>query len=312
MGDEATAIEHASRAPAGGIVRQEMLATQIQAQPETASTAIAARVRAEVEARYVIAQRMPRDLEQVRVELLKECARPGFARAARYHKPVGKGVEGPSVRFAEAAILKLGNIAVDTLVVYDDDVKRIVRVSVTDLEKNVPYNKDVVLEKVVERVGLRPGQTAIKSRINSRGQVTHLVAATEDDLLNKQGALESKALRVLALRVLPADIRDECMDAVIETLNKTIAQDPDAERRKMIDAFAELGIQPSDLKLYLGHDLATTSPKEVIELRAVFSALREGETTWAEAIEHKTGGKRPANAKPQTLEDLTKTETAKS
>lgn len=308
MGDD-TAIEHASRAPVGGIVRQESLAGSVQGpQYETAASAIAARVRAEVEAAYFIAQRMPRDLEQVRVQLLKECARPGFAKSARYFKPIGKdSVEGPSIRFAEAALMKLGNIHQDSIIVYDDEQKRIVRVTVVDLERNVAYNKDVTLRKVVERTGLRPGQVALSSRLNARGQITHLVSATEDDLQNKQQALESKALRTLALRILPGDIKDECMDACKETLRREVAQDPDAERRKMIDAFAELGIQPSDLKLYLGHDLDKTTPKEVIELRALFAALRDGEATWSEAIEHKTGGKRAANANPQTLDDLTTT-----
>ena len=303
MGDENTAPS----APSGAIVRQEFGAQQIAVQAETASAAVAAQARAAVEARYIMARHAPRDWDTVRVSLIKECTRPGFAAVARYHKPVGKGVEGPSIRFAEAALRAMTNVLPETSTIFDDDKKRIVRVSVTDLEANVTYTKDIVVEKVVERSRLRPGQAALSTRVNSGGQTVHLVAATEDDLLNKEAALASKALRGLALRLLPGDILEECMDAVVETLNNQAAKDPDAERKKLVDAFASLGVQPSDLKLYIGHDLGTVSPKEIVDLRAVFSALKDGEATWTEMLEHKGVAKKTdATDAPKTLGDLTK------
>src|SRR5258708_6569465 len=79
-------------------------------QLETASTVLAAQAKAQIEARYVMAERHPRDLDVVRQRMLKECRRPVFAGVARYRKPIGKGVEGPSIRFAEAAIRLMGNI----------------------------------------------------------------------------------------------------------------------------------------------------------------------------------------------------------
>lgn len=256
---------------------------------ETASAAIAAQAQASVQARYVMAIKQPRDLENVRVRLLKECARPGFADVARYHKPVGKGVEGPSIRFAEAALRCLTNVLPEVAVVYDDSEKRIVRVAVTDLEANLTYSTDVVIEKSVERSSVKEGQTVLGKRMNSQGRLTYIVAATEDDLLNKQNALVSKALRTNALRILPGDILDECMELVLKTQNDRDAKDPDAAKKKVIDAFAQMNIMPGDLKTYLGHEVAQVSPAELTQLRALFAALRDGETTWAEALEHKTG-----------------------
>lgn len=275
--------------PAGGLMRQEFGATEMELRTETASAAAAAQAQAAVQARYIMAMRRPRDWDEVRVRLLRECQRPTFADVARYHKPVGKGVEGPSIRFAEAANRCMTNVYPETSTIYDDATKRIVRVSVTDLEANVTYTKDIVVEKTVERSKVSQGQEVIRERTNSYGKKTYLVAATEDDLLNKESALASKALRGLSLRLLPGDILDECMATVLATLENKAARDPDAERKKLVTAFDSLGVPVAELKTYLGHDLAASSPAELVNLRAVYAAIRDGEATWKDALEHKLG-----------------------
>ena len=252
---------------------------------ETASAAVAAQAQAAIQARYVMALKNPRDLDDVRVRLLKECKRPSFAKVARYHKPVGKGVEGPSIRFAEAAIRCMTNIAPETAVVYDTSEKRIVRVSVTDLESNVTYSQDIAIEKTVERSKVPDGQQPISSRMNSYGKVTYLLPAGEDDLLNKQNALISKAIRVLALRLVPGDIIDEAMTEVIRTQDAEDKRDPDAARRALVDSFASIGVRASELKEYLGHELDALLPGEGAHLRAVYAAIRDGEASWREVAE---------------------------
>jgi hypothetical protein len=295
---------------AGPPLRQEQGSMMLQraATNELQATATAAMARALVEARYFLAKKMPRDWLQVRGGMLKDCERPGFAAVARYRKPVGRGIEGPSIRFAEAFLRHATNTLSEAHVMFDDERRRIMRVTVTDLESNTSFFKDVAIEKVVERSSLKPGQEAIYSRINSQGQPVYLVAATEDDLLNKQAALESKALRTLALRLLPGDILDECMDRVKATLNNEVAKDPDAERKRLVDAFATLRVQPSDIKAYLGHEIDKITAKEIVELRAIYSAIRDEEASWVEVMETRTA-KREATTtteKPKTLDDLTK------
>lgn len=281
-------------APASGMepaVRREGFGeTAIETRHESAASAVAAQATAAVNARYIMALKKPRDLDTVRVLLLKECKRPGFARSARYRKPVGKGVEGPSIRFAEAALRLLGNVYPETMTVYDDSEKRIVRQSVTDLETNITYSKDVVIEKTVERSRLRDGQQPIRVRTNSEGRMTYVVAATEDDLLNKENALVSKALRTNALRLLPGDILDECMAMCVQVARDGAAKDPDGERKRLVDAFAAQNVKPVDLKAYLGHDLDQTTPAEIVELRGVYEALKSGEATWAAVMEARENG----------------------
>lgn len=231
-----------------------------------------------------MAERHPRDLDVVREKLLRECKRPGFAAVARYLKPIGKGVEGPSIRFAEAAIRLMGNISVDQMTVYDDAEKRIVRVIVVDCETNTPYSSDVTVEKTVERRQAKPGDEVIRSRTNSRGQQVFIISATEDDLLNKQNGLISKAIRNNGLRLLPGDIVEECMVTVLETQANQDAIDPERGKRKIFDAFGGIGINVAQLKDYLGHDAETMSQKETTDLRGLYSAIKEGHTTWQEVM----------------------------
>src|SRR3990172_11393443 len=138
---------------------------------ETASSVLAAQAKAAVEARHIMALKNPRSWDTVRVKILQSCKRPGFAEGARYSKPIGgKNVVGPSIRFAEEALRAMGNCSVDTVVVFDDDERRIVRVIAHDLESTLFYSQDLLIDKTVERSTVRPGQEVVGRRQNTKGQ----------------------------------------------------------------------------------------------------------------------------------------------
>lgn len=256
---------------------------------ETASTAAAAKAKALVEARYIMAMRNPRSWDQVRQDLLKECRRPSFAdnKSAYYVKPIGDGVEGLGIRFVEVAIRCMKNISVDTEMTYEDDAKEVHRVEVTDLESNVPLGASVPVSKYVERSRPADDGSYISVRKNSWGKNVYLVPAKGDELLNVRGALISKAMRTLGLRLIPGYLQDEAIDIIKAVRLDKAAQDPDAERRKILDAFAEIGVKAVDLTDYLGHDIATCSPAEMVKLRGLYGAIRDGEATWATVMENK-------------------------
>jgi hypothetical protein len=263
---------------------------------ETASTALAAQAQAVIQARYIMAERHPRDLDMVREKLIKECKRPNFCEVAIYNKPIGKGVTGLSIRFAEAAIRCMTNIDISTQTIFDDEERRIVRVAVTDLEANVPYSQDVTITKSVERRTLKQGETPIRTRLNSQGQQLYILPGTDDDILNKQGALISKAVRTLGLRIIPGDLADEAERLIRQTLKQKDTKDPDAARKHIFDGFAELGVSADQLKEYLGDNVEGLSPKELSELRGLYVALRDGETSWREIID----SKKPADGDGKT------------
>lgn len=277
---------------AGQVARQEFGATELASQAETASAALAAQARAMVEARFVMALRRPRSWDAVRVALLKACERPGFAGsatekiwgAAWYRKPVGKGVEGFSVRFAEEAVRAMGNVDIQVATVYEDALRRIVSVTVLELESNVAYPASISIEKTVERTYLAKGQEAIKVRMNSKNEPTYLVAATEDEIFAKQNNYVSRAIRNGVIRLVPGDILGACRKRILEIREGDVAKDPDAFRRKIIDGFAKLNVPVAELTQLVGHDIATATPAELADLRDLWEALDEGKLTWADVM----------------------------
>lgn len=257
---------------------------------ETAATAVAVAARADVEARYAIAQRFPRVWMDVRNRMLQHCSRARFATTARYSKPVGgQKIMGWSVRFAEAAAREMGNLFISTTVVWDDEEKRIVRVTVTDLESNTSYPTDVVISKTIERYSSN-GYEVLGSR-EKNGKTLYIVKANDDDILNKQGALVSKARRNNILALMPGDLLDECFDEVQEAASKEDAADPQAAAKKISKAFYEYGVSAKDLAAYLGKaDFTGVTPEQVGMLRTIYIAIKDGELTWEAIVAAKAEG----------------------
>ncbi len=268
----------------------DAIAKQLSQENQSAF-AVAVQYRALVEAKYVLALKKPRDLEEVRQKMIKECRRPRFAESAKYRKPIGNMVEGPSIRFAEMAIRCMGNIISQTLCVLDDDKKRIIKVIVTDIEQNIEHSVDVTINKTIERKSKKLGDIVLGERLNSKGEKVYVLQSTEDELLIKQNALISKSLRTLGLRLVPGDIVDECMEIVDNVIKNNIQDDPDA-KRKIFDSFYEIGVSADDLKSYIGHD-SNLSPKELKNLRQIYVAIKDGEATWSEVMSSKDNSDLP-------------------
>ncbi len=268
------------------------LATQTYNPPagvESASTAMAAQAKAMVESRYVMAMRNPRNIDQVRLSLLKECHRPSFAhnKSTYYVKPIGKGVEGLGIRFVEVALRCMKNVLIETNMIFEDAEKEIHRVSVTDLESNITYPLDVRVSKTVERSKPMDDGSYISVRTNSYGKPVYTVTGTDDDILNKRGALISKAIRTLGLRIIPGDLCDEAEEIIKKIRLDETAKDPDAARKNLVDAFSEIGVSADDLTKYLGHEMAKCSPAQLVNLRGLYGAIKDGEATWQTVMQNK-------------------------
>lgn len=275
---------------AGGSMTQAFSSTTTAvAGVESASSAVAAQAKATVEARYVMALRSPRNWDQVRQDILRECRRPSFAnnKSAYYRKPIGQGVEGLGIRFVEVAFRCMRNVLIESSIVFEDDTKEIHRVTITDLESNVTYPLDVRVSRTVERSKPEDDGSYISVRKNSYNKFVYTVRANDDDLLNKRGALISKAIRTLGLRIIPGDMQDEAEAIIKEVRMSDAAADPDKNRKILADLFAEIGVKASQLAEYLGHDLQVCTPKEIVELKAIHGAIANGESTWLEVMDNK-------------------------
>lgn len=281
------ALPPPSDVPGGSIARSGLGGTELE-RTTTAATVLAERSRETVRARIMQAIAKPRDMFAVRERILAECKRPGFAEAAWYRKPMGgtKFVEGPSVRFAEAALRALGNIAVSQVIVYEDAHVRTIAVMATDLETNASTDVEITLEKTVERKAVKPGQAVLGSRLNSYGDKVYIVEATEDEFAVKAASAIAKARRNVILQLLPGDIQEEAKQQIAETRAAgEKAVDPASRRKQLIDRFAtKLGIKVSQLVEYLGKPIDQATPEEMRDLRDLGLAIEDKETTWAAAM----------------------------
>jgi hypothetical protein len=266
--------------------KQGLDGREVTRHAETAITAAAEQAKALVQAKFLVALNRPRNIEDARVRILEACRRPRFADMARYSKPVGgkQEVQGASIRFADEAVKIFGNADVTKSVLYEDDDQRIVKVTVTDLETNTSKSDDVTVKKTVERRKPRDGQEIIGKRENSYGDTVYLVRANDDEVNMKEANLCAKARRNLELQIIPQDIIEEAMDTAVQTMENRDAADPDAAKRRTIDAFARIGVRPSELEKYIGHSMGSISPAEVDDLRKVYQSINQGEASWKDFL----------------------------
>lgn len=271
---------------------------------DPAAHAAAEAAKARIQSAYLMALHNPRDFNSARDKILTACKRPAFAEKVEYSKPVGqKKIRGPSVRFAELAIREWGNILTETSIVHEDTNVRRLHILVIDLETNAQHGQEVSIAKTVERKKPTPDREIIGKRTNTQGEEVFIVAATEDELFNKQNAMISKIKRNEGLRLIPTDIIDEGVEIARETVRKADSADPAAAKKKILDAFSELGIKPNAIKQYLGHSLEEAiAPAELEDLRGIYRAIKDGETTWREVVERGEAGEPGEDKAPPEID----------
>ena len=307
----------------GAITATEGFSEQsIEATGSTVEAILAAREKAMVEARFIVAMKRPRNWDVVRSKLLKAVERPGFADAdidrgqgkkpgsAWYKLPGYDNAEGFSIRFAEECLRTMGNLDTSSHVIWEDDRKRIIGVNVFDLETNVSIPTQITLEKTMERRYLKKGEVAISTRVTSSGKVNYILPADEAEMTKKQNSAISKAIRNGIMRLVPGDIQAECRQRILEIRHGDAAKDPDGARKKIIDAFGVLNVSPDDLEEYTGNDLNKISPAQIDHLRGLHKAIKAGEVTWKQVItevrgEREDGGEQPKGPKKPTLDTVT-------
>lgn len=264
---------------------------------------------AQIQSRYMVAIKRPRNVEQVRQEMMRECQRPSFclpdpskhgSSLAIYAVPRGQVqdatgnwvnniIRGASIRFAEMAARCWRNLAVDVVPIGEDKSQRIFQVTCTDFESNITGSQIVTVPKTIEKKNNKDGMPVLSQRTNSYGKPVYTLEATEEEIAMNAQRLLSKARRNLILQCIPGWLIEECQEEVRKTAAKKDAEDPDAAKRRIFDAFASVGVNATQLQEYIGHT-NQLNPAELEDLRGFFSGIREGVTTWKEVVDAKSEG----------------------
>jgi len=294
------------------VVRQDLV-DEVSVSHDMSVAAAAAEAKAEIEARIIHARKFPRNIDIFDEAVCKDCKRSTFADVALFRKPVGKKKNEEtgkweqahavdfSIRFVETALQHYQHIHVTSRVSYDDADKAKIIVGVIDVQNNVGYSQESIVEKLVERREVAKGRKIRGMRQNTYGDTVYLVDATKDEFRLAVGAERSKLIRDQGKRLLPRDILDKAREIIEATLAAATVQDPDAIKRKLIEGFAKVGVSVSMLIEYLGQPLDALTPKDVAELRVLWNGLRDGEFTWAEVLRAK---EEPAEGEPEQPKKL--------
>ena len=264
--------------------------------------------KARIQSAYMVALQRPRQIEVIRQEVLRECSRPSFctpdetkngSSLAIYRVPrgsvkqndgtwVNNNIEGPTIRFAEMLLRSWRYLSIEVNPMGEDDKQRMLQVICTDYQSCNFTSEIVAVPKTIERKKPKAGDEVVSQRTNTYGDPVYLVKATDDELAMKTNALISKARRNLILQAVPGWLIEEGVEEVRKTARTKDAQDPDAARRKLFDAYRNVGVSVEQIIDYLGHS-NQLSPAELEDLRGYYSGIKDGFTTWAAVVASKEG-----------------------
>jgi hypothetical protein len=232
---------------------------------EIASADTLAISKAEIDLQIATAKSYPRSLAQFQrsamemVTYSREAAEKMFYKLPRG----GKIIEGPSVRLAEIIGQNWRNCRIGARVLGNDDKTVTSQGVFHDLETNVAISFE------------------IKRRITRKDGTRY-----DDDMIGVTGAAAAGiAFRNAVLKGIPKIFWQPLYEKALETAR---GDDKDiAPRRKAaIAEFEKMGVPETALLKTLGvTGISKIGPDELVTLRGMYNAIREGTTTAAEAFE---------------------------
>lgn len=172
-------------------------------------------------------------------------------------KRSGKVIEGPSIRFAEAALQAWGNARAGARIVDIGDEFITAQGFFYDLEKNMALAFEV-LRRITDKDGKRYGE----------------------DMIGVTGnAAASIAIRNAILRGVPKTAWNEPYQAA-RTLSIGKGESITVKREDMLKAFAPLGVDKEQIFGLIGvKGLDDVSVDHMIFMGGILNGIREGETT---------------------------------
>lgn len=248
---------------------------------EAGGVAAYAREQHELQAAFLVALNRPRDENKAFVAISKSCERPTFAEKARYSFPRGGAqVEGPSVNLAREMARIWGNIRHGIRIVSMDEDWVHVEGWALDLQTNTRVGNETKFKRLIFRKKggwVRPDERDLR------------------ELVNKHGAI---CVRNALLQLMPADLIEDAMSKVWDTLDKAakgeLKQSREETIRRLVMAFDRIAVSVEMLERRLGHKLSEITPEELVELRGVYASIQDGQAKRAEYFESAEPDKQPA------------------
>lgn len=232
----------------------------------TSAAVEAERAVAEVKGAISIAKAFPRDIRAARDRIVAACERPALAEVAQYAYPRGgETVTGPSIRLAEAIAQNWGNFQFGIRELSNRDGQTTLEAYAWDVETNTRSTKTF---------------SVAHERYTKKGSY----ALTDPRDIYELGANQAaRRLRACILALIPGDIVEDAERQCQVTQENSLGAPADA-LKNLVAAFSPLGVTPKQLEARLGHSLQATVMAEILGLRKIYQAIKDGFTSVDEAF----------------------------
>lgn len=244
---------------------------------------------AETLAAVQMAKAFPRDMIAVREDVKRECMRPKLAQQAVYtyaRKGATAPITGPSIRLAEVLTRCMTNIDAGWREIEQDAECVKCEAFAWDKERNS-----------------RHCVTFTVSKFRHTRQGDYFLTDPRD-IYEKCANEAARRKRACILAVVPGDVVDEAVDQCGKTLAASVDVTPEGVK-KLLAAFKDFGVSKSDIERRIQRKAETILPAQVVDLRNVYNALKDGmgtkddyfkgETVEASATEAQPSAEAPKN-----------------
>ncbi len=219
----------------------------------------------EINVQITTAKAYPRSLQAFQRDALtlatldQETARSMFYVVPRD----GRNIEGPSVRLAEIVGSSWGNLRYGARVVDIDESFVTAQGMAFDLEKNLASTIEV--------------RRQIKTKYGKR--------YSDDMIRTTANAAMSIALRNAIFKVVPFALVKKVYEQAKEvSLGKGLSMEK--RRENALKALGSIGAKPADIyRLCNRRGLDDLTVDDLINLNGLYTAIKEGDTTWAEVLD---------------------------
>lgn len=228
---------------------------------------------AEVQGAILMARKFPRNVVQALDRITIACQRPGLAEAALYtYARGGTDVTGPSIRLAEAIAQQWGNIQFGIRELDQRNGESTVEAFAWDIETNTRQIKTFQVPHV--------------RYTRAKGNTKLLDPRDVYEMVANQGA---RRLRACILGVIPGDIIEAAIQQCESTMKAKADTSPEAIK-KLIEAFAALGVTKDQLEKKLQRRVDAIMPAQVVGLRKIYNSLKDGMSSPADWFEGRDAG----------------------
>jgi hypothetical protein len=234
-----------------------------------------ARAVAQVAAQVQVAQRFPRDLDRVRVELAEACGSYELAAVAFYALP-NRG-QGLSVHLARELAVIWGNVDYGVHELRRDDDRGLSEVQAFcwDMQRN---SRSTRTFQVPHAITVSTGKGA------ARRQTRQPIVDLQDVYRNNQNA-GARAMRECVFGTLPRWLVDTADRLLRETKRRGPGTPLEDRVAKALDWSARVRVTRAQLEQRIGKPVAAWTHEDVSDLETIATSIGRGETTTAEQFD---------------------------